>query len=128
MEKQPVKNFPSREERNYAALIHLSQIVGSWIGGIGSLVLPLIMWLLKRDESKFIDETGKEVVNFQLSLYIYLIILWLLTLPTLGLIWLAALPFILAGELIIIIFAVIGAVKAANGEIYRYPLNLRLIK
>jgi len=123
-----MKNFPSSFERNYAALLHLSQIVGSWIGWLGSLLIPLIMWILKRDESPFIDETGKEVLNFQISLYIYLVILYVFGILTLGLGFLLALPLILAAELLIIILAVVGAVKAANGQVYRYPLNLRLIK
>jgi len=120
--------MPSQSERNYAALLHLSQIVGSWIGGIGSLIIPLIMWLIKRDQSKFIDETGKEVINFQISLYIYIAAIYLLGILTLGLMFLLTWPFLLLLEVFIIIVAVIGAVKAANGEVYRYPLNLRLIK
>ena len=123
-----MKNRPSQNERNYAALLHLSQIVGSWIGGIGSLIIPLIMWLVKRDQSRFIDETGKEVVNFQISLYIYVAGIYVLGIITLGLAFLLTWPFLLLLEVFIVVVAVIGAVKAANGEIYRYPLNLRLIK
>jgi len=123
-----MKNLPSAEERNYAALIHLSQILGSWLGGVGSLLLPLLLWLLKKDESRFIDENGKEVVNFQISLYIYILIALILVFVTFGLFLLFTLPFLIAGELIIIVLSVIGAVKAANGEVYRYPFNLRLIK
>ncbi len=124
---KPVKKI-SQEEKTYAAVLHLSQIVGSWLFALGSIFLPLVLWLIKKDESKFIDENGKEVLNFQLSLYIYFIILIILSVVTLGLLLIVLLPLLLVFEFIIILFAVIGAIRAADGKIYRYPLNLRLIK
>ncbi len=125
---QQIRKNISKPEKNYAVLLHLSQILGSFLGGVGSILLPLILWLIKKDESSFIDKHGKEVVNFQLSLYIYLIIIYLLGFLTLGLLLIIFIPIIILAQILIVIFSIIGAMKASNGDFYTYPLNLRLIK
>jgi uncharacterized Tic20 family protein len=115
--------------RTYAALIHLSPILGNFLfGGFANFLFPLIMWIVRRNDHPFIDETGKEVVNFHLSLLIYYLIGIAFAIMTLGLGLLVVIPFWLVMSGLTIIFAIIGAIKASDGEIYRYPLNLRLIK
>ncbi len=119
----------TQEIRTYAALIHLSPIIGSLVsGGLLNFLLPLILWLIRRNEHVFIDETGKEVVNFQISLLIYYVVGIALAIATLGLGLIILIPLWLILSVLTIIFAVIGAIQASDGKIYRYPLNLRLIK
>ena len=119
----------TQEIRTYAALIHLSPIIGSLLsGGLLNFLLPLILWLIRRNEHVFIDETGKEVVNFQISLLIYYVVGIALAIATLGLGLIILIPLWLILSVLTIIFAVIGAIQASDGKIYRYPLNLRLIK
>ncbi len=114
--------------RTYAALIHLSPIVGGLFGGYLNFLFPLIMWLIRRNDHVFIDETGKEVVNFQISLLIYYLIGVLLIVLSLGLGAILMVPLFIILMLLTIVFAIIGALRASEGKIYRYPLNLRLIK
>ncbi len=118
----------TKEERTFGAIIHISSIVGAALFGFGNLLFPLILWFVKRDESAFIDEVGKEVVNFQLSLVIYYLVGLVVGILTLGIGLILLIPLWLALSVLTLVFAIIGAVKAMNGEVYRYPLNLRLIK
>lgn len=118
----------TKDERSYAALIHISSIVGALIFNVGNLLFPLLLWFIKKDESAFIDEVGKEVVNFQLSLMIYYFVGLIVGILTLGIGFILLIPLWIALSILTLIFALIGTVKALNGEIYRYPLNLRIIK
>ncbi len=114
--------------RTYAVFIHLSPIIGGLFGGYLNFLFPLIMWLIRRSDHVFIDETGKEVVNFQISLLIYYLIGMAFAFLTFGLGALLVVPLFVVLMILTLVFAVIGAVKASEGQIYRYPLNLRLIK
>jgi len=82
----------------------------------------LIIWQIKKNEHPFMDEQGKEAVNFQISMLIYGIIA--------GLLCFACVGFVLVPAVVIVdvIFLLIAAVKANNGEHYRYPLTIRFIK
>ncbi|MFA6723465.1 MAG: DUF4870 domain-containing protein [Lentisphaeria bacterium] len=112
---------PDDHEKQLGLLLHLSFFAG-FIVPIASILVPLIIWLLKRDNSKFIDDTGKEVLNFQISLFIYSIIAGVLCLLLIGFLLLFII-FIAA-----IVCAIQGAIKANQGETYRYPYILRLLK
>jgi len=119
----------SSDIRTYAAFIHLSPIIGALIsGGLLNFLLPLIMWIIRKNDHVFIDETGKEVVNFQISLLIYYVVGIALSIVTLGLGLIILIPLWLILSVLTVIFAIIGALQASEGKIYRYPLNLRLIK
>ncbi len=115
--------------RTWTVLCHASAFLGFFVPAAGHLVGPLLVWLLKRDESPEIDEHGKESVNFQLSMFIYT--------AALGVVCFI-LMFVLIGFLLIPLFAIlyvvdlvlviIAALKASEGQFYRYPLTIRLIK
>ena len=81
-----------------------------------------MVWLLKRDSSPFVDEQGKEALNFQISFLIYIIISIILCVLLIGFVLLIALGI---AELILVIMA---ALKANEGVSYRYPLTIRFIK
>jgi uncharacterized protein len=88
---------------------------------IGFIIGPLVVWLIKRDHHPFIAEHGREALNFNLSVLIYGIVSVVLVLLIVGILMLIA----LAG--LWIAFTIIAAVRAANGESYRYPLTIRFI-
>jgi len=96
---------------------------------------PLVVWLLKRDEHPFIDHHAKESLNFQLTTLLALVVATLAAIPvfllgflTFGVLWLVAIIVVVAATVVWFVFPVIGAVKAANGEGYRYPVNIRFVR
>ena len=111
----------AQEEKNYGMLAHLLAFSG-FIIPFGNIIGPLVIWLMKKDESPFVDHHGKESLNFQISLIIYLVISIILCFVLIGFLLLAALGIF---ELVMIIMA---AVKANNGEEFTYPLSIRFIR
>jgi hypothetical protein len=112
---------PSQEERTMALLTHLSGLAG-FVVPFGNIIAPLIIWQIKKDQSAFVNDQGKEAVNFQISFTLYAIAAGLLILLAVGVL---LLPLVgLAG----LILMIIAALKANQGVAYRYPFTLRLIK
>lgn len=111
----------SKDEKNWAMYCHLSGLLGVIIP-FGNIVAPLIIWQLKRDELPFVNDQGKEALNFQISITIYLFASAILILIIIGIFLLLAIG------LLSTIFAIIAAINAADGIKYRYPLTLRLIE
>ena len=111
-----------KDARNWAMACHLVALVGLLGNGIGFLIGPLIVWLIKKDEHPFIDEQGKEAVNFQITMFLAFIIAALLIFVLIGLLLLPILV------VINIVFPIIAATKASTGEHYRYPFSIRLIQ
>lgn len=113
--------FIKSEDKQYAMLIHLSQLAGMIIPLLG-WVLPLILWQTKKDTSSFIDEHGKIVMNWIISTVIYGVICWILVFLLIGVILLIALG------ICSLVFIIVGAIKANNGEVWPYPLSIPFIK
>lgn len=111
----------SRNEKNYAMFCHLVAF-STFIIPFGSIIGPLVMWLIKKEESEFINYHGKESLNFQISIAIYAIISGILALVLIGILFLIALG------IIWIVFVIIASVKTSEGEEYRYPLTIRFVK
>lgn len=112
---------PDNRESNWAMFCHLSALSGYFFP-FGNVLAPLVIWLLKKEASPLVDRHGKESLNFQISISIYALAASALIFILIGiplLLLLAAFNFILI---------LVGAVKCKNGEEYRYPLNLRLLK
>ena len=112
----------SREARKWAMLSHLVALVGLLGNGVGFLLGPLVVWLLKREDDPFVDEQGKEAVNFQITMFIAPLICAPFVLVLIGIL------FLIVIGLMMTIFPIIGAIKANEGESYRYPLSFRFIK
>ena len=112
----------SREARKWAMLCHLVALVGLLGNGVGFLLGPLVVWLLKREDDPFVDEQGKEAVNFQITMFIAALICAPFVLVLIGIL------FLIVIGLMMTIFPIIGAIKANEGESYRYPLSFRFIK
>jgi uncharacterized Tic20 family protein len=107
--------------RKWAALCHIMALTGLIGNGIGFVLGPLVVWLIKKDEYTFVDEQGKEAINFQITMFIAAIISLALTVVVIGLFLLIAVG------LVMVIFPIIAAVRASNGEEYRYPFTIRFI-
>ena len=130
----PVSNDVSaKTNRLWEIACHASAL--SLFVGIpcGNILGPLLVWLFKKGESGAIDEHGKEALNFQLSLSLYLLVLMVATGSLMIiLIGFLLLPLLIAaciiGPLVDLIFIIIASVKASNGELYRYPCTIRFIK
>ena len=111
-----------RRDNQLIVLTHLSQLVTLVTAGIGSLIVPLILWLIYRDRVYEMDAHGKEILNFQLSIFLYMI----LCVPLILLLGLGIVGIIVLG-LLSVIFPIINAIKASNGEVPKYPLSLNFI-
>src|SRR3954468_15096592 len=86
------------------------------------VIAPLVIWLIKKDESSFIDYHGREYFNFLISYTIYFFVSGILTIILIGFVALAVLGVML------VVFTIIAAIKAYEGNEYRFPLIFRLIK
>ncbi|WP_460907550.1 DUF4870 domain-containing protein [Spirosoma areae] len=109
------------DERLWAMLAHLSALTGLFTV-VGSLVGPLIVWQIQKEKSAYVDYHGKEAVNFQITMALAFAASFLLMLLLIGfvLIWIVGAVWF--------VFTIIAAIKANNGEYYRYPLTFRFIK
>ena len=123
IEMVPASSTSSAESvRSWCIGLHLSGLSGLVLSfALAHVVVPLIIWLVKRGESPEIDATGKEVLNFQISYTIYSVIAGGLCFVLIGFV---ILPIILIVWLVSIIIA---AVKTSNGESYRYPFTIRFL-
>jgi len=111
----------SPESRQWGMFAHLAALAG-FVIPFGNLIGPLIVWQVKKDEMPFVADQGKESLNFQITVTIAAIVCFVLMVVLIG-----ALLLPLVG-LAALVFVVIAAVKANQGEAYRYPVTLRLIK
>jgi uncharacterized Tic20 family protein len=112
----------SQDERTWGMLCHLSALAGLLTGGIGFVLGPLIVWLIKKDQYKFVDDQGRESVNFQISMLIYMVVSALLMIVGIGFI---LLPILVVVDVVLVIMA---SVAASDGKAYKYPFTIRLIK
>jgi len=113
-ENQSEQHGLSQDERTMGMLCHLSALIG-FIG-------PLIVWLLKKDESEFVNDQGKESLNFQITMLICSAVSAVLMLVVIGVVLAAV-----VGVYDIVMF-IIAAVQANKGVRYRYPVCYRFIK
>jgi len=111
----------SNDEKMWAMFAHLAALAG-FVIPFGNLIGPLVVWQIKKNDMPFVDDQGKESLNFQITVIIAVIISVLLMVILIGAL---LLPIVAIGALIL---TIIGAVKANGGERYRYPFALRLIK
>ncbi|MBT8144262.1 MAG: DUF4870 domain-containing protein [Gammaproteobacteria bacterium] len=111
----------SKDERTWGMLCHLSVLTGLFTGGFGSIIAPLVIWLIKKEEMPFVDDQGKEALNFQITMMIACFVSALLMIVLIGFL---LLPLVLIFDLVMVIIA---SIKANDGERYRYPLTLRLL-
>jgi uncharacterized protein len=110
-----------QEVRNTAVAAHLSTLAGLLVP-FGSVIGPLAVWLTRRDRDPFIDDTGREALNFGISIAIYGLA------ALVGALLLVGIPLLIVGVIAWVVLASVAAVKASQGQAYRYPLTLRLVR
>ena len=111
----------SQEDRNWGLIAHLSALSGLIIP-LGSVLGPLIVYLVKKDQSAFGTECAKEALNFNITVLIAAIVSACLWLIFIGILLSVVLFFVW------LILTIIAAVRASEGTVYRYPATIRLVK
>lgn len=149
----------TNNEKNIATFLHLSVLIQYFIP-LGNYIFPIIIWSAKKNESEFVDANGKNVLNFQLSLFLYSVVLCLIAIPILiysifknvplndinfdrhfviehlsagnitgiTILGIVAVLLFIFLKLIEFVLTIYAAVKASNGEAYKYPLSIPFFK
>lgn len=126
-----VDHDATESDRHYALAMHLS-LLGNFVAPVIIVLLPLFMWIHKKDQSAFIDDHGRETLNFHLTLMVYFFALPLLAIPIgvllCGVGILITVPIAAMLPYVLGIVGMIQAAIAANrGEFYRYPMTIRVL-
>lgn len=103
---------PTSDEKTLAILSHVLTLA------VGFLA-PLIIYLIKKDESAFISNHAKESLNFQVTIWLIIIVLFI-TIIGILLIWLVG--------LLALVLVIVATIKASEGKLYKYPFSLRIFK
>jgi uncharacterized Tic20 family protein len=113
---------PTENERTWGMLAHLSALAGVVVWLLGCVLGPLAVYLSRRDQSEFVAEHAREALNFNITVVLAAIVCMALMVVFVG--------FILGTALFIgwLVLTLIAAIRASEGERYRYPLSLRLVK
>lgn len=122
-----IEQQQQQEARTWAMLAHLSAL-SMLFTGFGGILGPLIVWLIKKDQLPFVNDQGKEAINFHLTMLIAYVALGLLTCVTIGFGALITVPLMIVVAIVELVFSIIAAVQANQGVAYRYPLTIRMIK
>ncbi|HSI64194.1 MAG TPA: DUF4870 domain-containing protein [Candidatus Saccharimonadia bacterium] len=117
---QPPLGPLTAEEKQMAMWRHLASLAG-YLVPFGNVIGPLIVWLTKRETMPFVDQEGKESVNFQISVTIYALASFALVFFCIGI------PLLIAVGIFGIVFAVLASMESSKGNAYRYPLCIRFI-
>lgn len=132
MDPLPTTSVPVTAQKNirtWTVLCHASAFLGFFIPAAGHVLGPLLVWLLKRDESPEIDAHGKESLNFQLSMFIYTaalgVVCFILMFVLIGFLLIPLFAILYVADLVLVIIA---SLKASEGQLYRYPVTIRLIE
>ena len=121
MQYQPQTYLQTAEQRQWGLFLHLSQFA-AFIVPILGLVAPIILWQIKKDEIPALDAHGKMVTNWIISSFIYSIISIVLMFVLVGFFTFLALL------VMSVVFPIVGAIKANNGELWEYPLTIKFLK
>ncbi len=121
MQYQPPTYLQTPEQKQMGLFLHLSQFANLILFPIG-IILPIVLWQTQKDKMPALDAHGKMVVNWMISSTIYVIASIILMFVLIGFLT------ILAVGIMGIVFPIIGAVKANNGEFWEYPLTIKFLK
>lgn len=119
----------TKEERTWALVAHLAGPVGALASaGLLGFLVPLVIWIVKREESTFVGDQAGEALNFQLTVFALWIALFLFIIFTLGLGILIAFPAFLLIWVLQVLLGVVAGIRAYEGNRYRYPFALRFVR
>lgn len=143
-------------QKNIATFIHLSTFSRFFIP-LGNFIGPIILWVTNKEKSEFVDAHGKQAINFQISIFLYAVILGTITIPFFIFNVFSGIDFIdfngfhdfhinigkpspllyiggglgalaIIGFILEMVFIIIASLKARDGELYQYPLTIKFIK
>jgi uncharacterized Tic20 family protein len=117
----PTESTGNKDENLWAMLCHLSALVG-FVIPFGNIIGPLVIWMVKKDEFPHVNDQGKEAINFQISITVYILISVLLVFVAIGI------PLLIIVGIFSLVMTVIAAINANDGNKYRYPFSIRFIK
>lgn len=121
MQYRPPQQLQTPDQKQMGMFLHLSQLANFILPPAG-IVVPIIIWQIKKDEMPALDAHGKMVVNWMISSLIYGIVSAFLALFIVGFFLLLALG------ILGIVFPIVGGIKANNGEYWEYPLTIKFLK
>ncbi|MDG5492945.1 DUF4870 domain-containing protein [Psychroserpens sp. SPM9] len=148
--------MPDNHQKNIATFIHLSTF-SRFIIPLGNYIGPIVLWMVNKDKSEFVDRHGKQAINFQISILLYTLIIGTLTIPFFIFKFFNGLDFIdfhgfhdfhinigepspllfitgglgflaIIGFILELVLIVIASLKARDGELYDYPLTINFLK
>lgn len=111
-----------KEDKQLLVVTHLSQLL-DFVTGIGGFIVPLILWLVKKDEILDMDKHGKAILNFRISMFLYI----LLSIPLILFLGLGILVLIAIG-FFYLIFPIVNAIRASNHQEPNYPFSIQFLK
>ncbi len=111
-----------RRDKSLLVIAHLSQLLDV-VTGFGGFIVPLVLWLTQKDKVLEMDDHGKSIINFRISMFIYFIV----CIPLILLFGLGLLGMLLLGVLYLV-FPIINAIRASNEEAPLYPLSIQILK
>ena len=114
-----------KDEKTWAIFCHLGALAGSFVAApipFANVVVPLVLWLIRRGDSPMVDAHGKESLNFQISMTIWTLLSIPLCFVCIGI------PIVAALAIVNIVCIVVAAVRAGDGREYRYPLTVRFVR
>jgi uncharacterized Tic20 family protein/ribosomal protein S27E len=118
----PAVSDEEKNARMWAMFCHLAGLALFVQIPFGNIIGPLVIWLVQKDKHPFIAQQGRESLNFQISIMIYMLISAILILVVVGIFLLIALA------LLDLILVIVATINASDGRAYRYPITIRLIK
>jgi uncharacterized Tic20 family protein len=121
MNEHQIDTENKKQARTWGMFCHLAALLG-YIGPLLNILGPFIVWLVKKNEFTFVDEQGKESLNFQITMTLLSLFAVLLIVIKIGIILLIAIG------IVNVVFVIIASVKTSNGESYQYPFKIRFIK
>ena len=107
--------IPTQDEKMMGLLSHVLTFVAGFLA-------PLVIYLVKKDESEYVKKHAVESLNFQISIAIYLFVSFILMFVIIGIF------LMIAVGMLAFIFVIIATIKAAEGKFYQYPFTIRLVK
>ncbi len=112
-------------EQQWIVFLNISALAGLVLPSLGHIIGPLVIWLVKKPESTAIDAAGREVLNFQISWTIWMIVSVAVAVIGSCIVVPIILPF--AVGIAWLVFVILGTLKASNGEPYKFPLTIKML-
>ena len=100
--------------------MHLAQLL-DLLTGVGGLIVPLVIWSVKKEEVYQLDRHGKQIINFQLSMILYSLI-------AIPVVFLLGFGFLIAVGLLCLVYPIVNALRASSGQDAIYPFSIRFLK